>query len=179
MWKDIKGYEGLYQASNLGRIKSLPRIVTRNSTKGKIQKRKEHITYGSGKKYYSVKLYKNGVKTNKRVNRLVWEAFNGSIPEGMEVNHIDENTKNNRLDNLNLMTPSENSNWGTRTNRIVKNAKLEKPVQQLSLDGLTVAEYKSVGEASRATGVCKISIMNVCNNKPKYLTAGGFKWRYL
>ena len=180
IWKDIKGYEGKYQVSNFGRVKSLPTIITRaDGGKGTIQHRKEHISYGSGTRYNSVKLYKDGKKVSKRVSRLVWEAFNGDIPEGMEVNHIDENRKNNRLDNLNLMTPQENSRWGTRTSRIVGHAKKEKPVQQLTLDGLIVNQYKSVREASRQTGICPISIMNVCNNKPRYNTAGGYKWKYL
>lgn len=102
-WKDIKGYEGLYKISNLGRIKN------------KRNKFKYPPTMDNG--YKKVVLYKNGVLKNHLVHRLVWMTFNGEIPNDMQVNHIDENKENNCLWNLELMTPKENINYGTGVKR--------------------------------------------------------------
>lgn len=120
-WKDIPNYEGLYQVSNLGRVKSLEKIdALGHRLKEKILK--PQINRG----YYRVNLYKNSIQKNYRVHRLVWEAFNGTIPENMHVNHINEIKTDNRLSNLNLMTARENINWGTRNERagkVLKNRK--------------------------------------------------------
>lgn len=119
IWRDIPEYEGLYQVSNLGRVKSVDRTVIgkhrwgglrERTFKGKILKQTFHF-------YWMVDLCKNGVKKHYLVHRIEWEAFKGTIPNDMQVNHIDENKYNNNLDNLNLMTPSENINWGTRNER--------------------------------------------------------------
>lgn len=108
IWMPVLGYEGLYEASNMGRIRSLNyhregRVVV--------------LSVSHSRKYDRIGLSKNGVVKHYSVHRLVWEAFNGPIPEGMQVNHIDENKRNNSLDNLNLMTPSENHRWGTGMER--------------------------------------------------------------
>ena len=109
IWKPVLGYEGLYEACNIGgKIRSL----NYNKT-GKIM---ILSTCHSGK-YDQIHLYKESNVKCYLVHRLVWEAFNGPIPEGMQVNHIDENKRNNNLDNLNLMTPMENVNWGTGIER--------------------------------------------------------------
>ena len=114
-WKDILGFEGIYQASNFGRVKSLERIDARgNRAKERILKAK--LVCG----YYQVCLCKQSIKKTYLVHRLVWEAFNGQIPENMQINHINEIKSDNRLSNLNLMTAKENSNWGTRNERVSK-----------------------------------------------------------
>lgn len=105
-WKDILGYEGKYQVSNTGRVQSLKhndvKILRLSKNKGG---------------YLLVGLGLNGIHSTKYVHRLVWEAFNGPIPEGMQVNHINEDKTDNRLENLNLMTCKENLNWGTTQER--------------------------------------------------------------
>lgn len=169
VWRDIEGYEGLYQASSFGRIRNF---------RGRILKQ-------FGNRYYSVKFYKNGSNKTIRVAKLVFEAFNGKIPEGFQINHIDENTFNNNIENLNLLTPSQNNRWGTRIERALNTRRknnsygAEKPVQQMTKDGFLINSFKSVCQASRQTGICSVSIRNVCNNKPHYITAGGYKWKYL
>ena len=125
IWKSIKSFEGLYEASNYGRIRSLDRRVRSGNRfntniysavkKGKILKQ---VDVGFG--YLQVCLRKNNKNHSLYVHRLVWEAFNGLIPEGMQVNHINENKSDNRLENLNLMTAVQNSNWGTRNKRITE-----------------------------------------------------------
>lgn len=106
IWKDIPNYEGKYQVSNHGNVRSLKFQKIRNLHPGKTK-------IG----YLSVGLCKDGVKQALYVHRLVWEAFNGPIPENMQVNHINEDKTDNRLENLNLLSPMENLNWGTAQER--------------------------------------------------------------
>lgn len=102
VWKDIEGYEGLYQISNLGRVK---RVATGKVLKG-----------GKDKDgYLMVKLYKNNIRSNKKIHRLVAEAFIPNPENKPQVNHADENKTNNSLDNLEWMTAKENINHGTHT----------------------------------------------------------------
>lgn len=124
-WKDIPGYENLYQASNLGRIRSLDRVVRHNYggtaiKKGRILKPHISSSYIGSKHRWQARLSKNGRVCFPVWARCIWEAFNGPIPDGMQCNHIDEDPTNNRLDNINLMTPKENTNWGTGIERRAK-----------------------------------------------------------
>ena len=170
IWKDIKGFEGLYQASNLGRVKSLKRPY---GLKEKILKP------GLACGYYQVQLCKNSKVKFYYVHRLVWEAFNGSIPEGLQVNHINEIKSDNRLENLNLMTPKENTNYGTGIERRSKkqiNGKKSKPVLQFTLDNILVKEYPSIRQAERETGFNQAYIVKCCKGNRKQ--AYGFKWKY-
>ena len=113
IWKDVVGFENLYQVSNLGRVKSLERKVDVNSKDKKKHKRqhKERImkqwdnTHG----YMCVRLMKNGEKHSKRVNRLVGQAFLDNPDNKPIVNHIDGNKKNNHLSNLEWCTHQENN----------------------------------------------------------------------
>lgn len=110
IWKDIEGYEGLYQVSNLGNVKSLKYMRTNIP-----HNLKKHLT---PKGYYQVCLQTGSWHKYPLVHRLVYEAFVGKIPEGMQVNHINETKTDNRPENLNLMTPKENVNFGTRNERV-------------------------------------------------------------
>ena len=112
-WKDILGYEGLYQASNYGRIKSLERFVE-SVSHGKPCMR--HIRecilqlQSHPNDYLQVNLNVDGKSKTFRVHTLIWEAFNGEIPEGMEIDHINAVRTDNRLENLRIMTHQENLN---------------------------------------------------------------------
>lgn len=175
IWKDIKGFEGLYKISNLGRVKSLERIdAIGHRVKEKILKLQ--ITYDD---YYRVALCKNSKVKKYSAHRLVWIAFNGPIPEGLQVNHINEITTDNRLSNLNLMTCKENCNWGTGIERRAKkqiNGKKSKPVLQYDLNDNLLKEYPSIRQVERETGFANSYIIACC--KGKYNTAYGYKWRY-
>jgi hypothetical protein len=110
-WKDIPGYEGLYQVSNLGRVKSLGRY--RNAKNGSKAYRKGLIkkTYTNKKGYLTLSLSKNGISKTFTIHQLVAIVFLNHIPDGMNiiVDHIDNNKLNNCVDNLQLITNRENS----------------------------------------------------------------------
>ena len=168
IWKDIPEYEGLYQASNLGNIRG---------PKG--WNLKPCIDKKTG--YSHVILCKNGNK-GKYVHRLVWEAFNGPIPSGLEVNHIDEkNKQDNSLSNLELMTHKQNCNYGTRNERANMTKRQHgtlglnvKRVAQVGPDFKLIKVHKSLTEACDWTGAKLPNISACCKDKNKF--AKGFHW---
>ena len=182
IWKDIKECEG-YQVSNLGRIKRLKTFVKkRNNKYAELDESilKLHINNNG---YSCVYIKKKGYL----VHRLVYEAFVGEIPEGMQVNHIDEKPNNNRLENLNLLTPKANSNWGTRNERISKNKTngiTSKPVLQYDLEGNFIKEWPSVMEIERVLNFNHTLIGRCCSHKKNYKTGYvyktgyGYKWEW-
>lgn len=170
IWKDIEGYFGKYQISNFGRVKSLERLNARGYRVNEKILKPTIIHNG----YYQVQLCKNSIVKAYLIHRLVWETFNGAIPEGYELNHKSEKKSDNRLSNLNLVTHKENLNWGPAAERIAK--KQSKPVLQFTLDGIFVKEYQSITQAYRETGFSQGNICNCC--KGKYKTANGYIWRY-
>lgn len=130
--------------------------------------------------YQFVKLYNNeGKKKTYKVHRVVYESVTGEpIPEGLQVNHINEIKTDNRFENLNLMTHKENINWGTRTERAAKariNGKRSKAVGAFK-DGKLVMTFASTNEAGR-NGFEQSAVAACCNGKlPHYK---GFVWRYI
>lgn len=101
VWKPVVGYEGLYEVSNEGRVKSLPKYVYKYERILKPGK-------GSRGAYRIVSLSKDKIKTTHTIHQLVMEAFVGPCPEDMEIDHGDKNTFNNHLDNLEYVTHPEN-----------------------------------------------------------------------
>lgn len=173
-WRDVPGFVGYYQASNLGRVKSLDRYVRQKNNskalkKGRILKPK--ITYHG---YYEVSLTVNRKQVYYRKCRLIYLTFKGPIPDGLQVNHINENKLDDRPENLNLKTPKDNSNWGTRNTRI--SITRGKPILQLNKNGEIIGEFHSAREAARQLGINSPHIVDVCNGKRK--TAGGYIWKY-
>lgn len=165
-WRDVPGYEGLYQVSNLGSVKSLNYNHTGEE---------KLLTQGvSATGYKNTCLFKNGKRKWYRTHRLVWEAFNGPIPEGYDCNHINEIKTDCRLENLNLMTRKENINWGTGIERRAKSH--SKWVIKLSQNNEILHFYRSAMDASNETGIDNSSIGKCCNGKLK--TAGGYIWKY-
>lgn len=173
-WKPIKGYENLYEISNYGRVRSLDRFVNCKKNGKQLKRSKIIKPFKTKNGYYQVGLWKNNTKLNHYISIIVYSHFVGPIPEGMQVNHINEDKSDNRLSNLNLMTPKENINWGTRNKRVGKSN--SRTVYQFSLNGDLIKEWQSAHEVERLTGFNHSLINAVCNNK--YKTAYGYKWSY-
>ena len=113
VWKTIPNYDG-YLISNMGVVKSIDRLSSNGRhLKGKILK-----PLKSSGGYLSISLCKDGKDKHYAIHRLVMLAFVGECPDGMEVNHIDENKHNNALSNLEYLTSQDNCNHGTRNERI-------------------------------------------------------------
>lgn len=178
IWKPISGYEGFYEVSNLGRIRSLERIV--ECSDGRKRKIKDRTLKGSSYSggYSGVTLHKDGCAKFVNIHRIVAEAFVPNPLEKEEVNHKDENPGNNHASNLEWVTHKENINYGTRTERAREaTTKLQgKAVQQFSKDGKLVAEYESISIAYRATGAFISNIVKCARGE--YKTAGGYIWKY-
>lgn len=170
IWKDIKGYEGLYQVSNLGRVKSL----------GNNKTKKEKIMKPSVNKsgYLLICLSKNGYIKNYFLHRLVAQAFIQNPNNLAQVNHKNEIKDDNRPENLEWCDQKYNNNYGTRLERVAEkttNGKKSKPVLKIDpISNEIVAEFPSIMEVQRQLGLTHIS--ECCNGKRN--TAGGFIWRY-
>lgn len=166
IWKDVKGYAGKYQVSNFGRVKSL-----NYNNIGKSRIMKPNI-YKTG--YVSAGLSLNGKEKRFLIHRLVAEAFIPNPDNYPVVNHKDENTQNNRADNLEWCTQKHNINYGTRNQRIAKVFSIG--IIQYSKDLKKVKEFESMADAEKATGINKSHICRCCKGHRNY--AGGYLWKY-
>lgn len=187
IWKDIKGYEELYQVSNLGRIKSLERKKQNHSKLQIVPEniKKPHQQFGKYKnEYLVVNLYKNNKSKNMFIHRLVAEAFLDNFDKNLEVNHKDGNKQNNSVENLEMLTRSENIKHayevlGRKRNKpllgvVGYNNKTSKSVKQYDLNGNFIKEYGSARQASIETGICYSSIKKVrCGDQKQ---TGGYIW---
>ena len=175
IWKDVKGYEGLYQVSNLGNVKSLKRVVPHKMTGSRTipEKILKLISDGSG--YLYVSLSKDGKKKNPKVHRLVAESFIPNPDNLPQVNHIDEDKSNNRVDNLEWVTSLDNLN---HSNVIEKgHSSRRKKVIQKSFDGRVIAIYTSITEAVKEIGVGNHSLISMCCSG-KRKSAYNYLWEY-
>lgn len=173
-WKSIVGYEGLYEISNEGNVRSLFQRSNRWKP-GILKPQKDKDGY------LQVKLCKDGKGKVMKVHRLVAQAF---IPNPLNletVNHKDENKQNNAVSNLEWLSMKDNLNYGTHNQRVaeanVNHPKKSKPVQMSDKStGELLATYPSAHEAKRVTGIAHSSICKCCLGK--YKSAGGYIWRY-
>ncbi len=197
IWKDIKGYEGLYQVSSLGNVRKLKERVDKGRCHRNLNEKllKPIETYNG---YLRVELRKNNNKKRIRIHRLVAETFIPNPENKSEVNHIDGNKHNNKVSNLEWNTRLENQRhaWATglrKAQRVSENTKnairetiKKKKVNQYDLNGNFIKQYESVREAGRQNNMNHQRIINCCKNKKidnnsnKYIcrTAGGYIWKY-
>ena len=163
IWHDIEGYEGLYQISNKGHVKSL--------YKGSERILRPVIDrYG----YYRIMLYNDSVRKIFSIHRLVAQAFIPNLYNKPQVNHLDENKKNNSVDNLEWATAKENSNYGSRNEKVADSR--SKPILQYSKSGDFIREWKSAAEVERVLGINNSDIIQCCKGRRK--SSGGFIWKY-
>ena len=192
IWKDVVGFEGLYQVSNYGRVLSMPRWRYtryygndrkrgRYYTKARIMRQKTRKTKIAGLEYYQVTLSKDGIQKIYSPHRLVAQAF---IPNPLNkpyVNHIDGNGKNNYVDNLEWVTNMENQNHALRVMKHSHNKEIiafDKKTKALmyEFDVMTDAAKWLISEGRTQDQFCLSGIIRCCKRKiPSYL---GFIWRY-
>lgn len=179
IWKEIPNYEGCYEVSNFGMVRSLDRAV--NCIHGSIAVKRgkilKQITRPKG--YLCVNLSKDGKSRSIEIQRLVALTFLDNPDNLPCVNHKDENKQNNHVDNLEWCTYEYNNTYGNRLSKSAKsntNGKLAKKVYKYNLDNEFIEEYPSCAELKRLFGYDASKISECCRGLRK--TAYGFKWSY-
>jgi hypothetical protein len=177
IWRDIKGYKGIYQVSNFGRIKGLERL----SAKGCLLKEKIRKIQTNNDGYQTVILFKDGIRGNYDVHRLVAVAFISNPDNLPQVNHKDECKHNNYVANLEWCTGKYNSNYGTGSVRRVlvtdfKAAaiKRRKPVIATNIKTGEKIYFESIHEAGRSGFKMRVIHFCLCG---KCKTHQGYVWR--
>lgn len=167
-WRDIAGYEGYYQVSNLGRVRSLDRVII--DVLGRTRKLKGLIlsTTPRGRVgHLSLDLCRNSILYKKTVHQLVAETWIGPCPNGQQVRHGPNGVTDNSVSNLCYGTSSQDGfdmrRDGTHTGRPVRRS-----------DGV---EFINMAVAAEETGCSPRNIWSVCNKRRK--TTGGFSWEYI
>lgn len=183
VWKDIPNYEGLYQVSNLGRIKSITHFVENKTTYGGIYTvRGKIINPKVDKGYYRCSLTKNKEKKMVAVHRMVAMAFIPNPENKPFINHINGNTKDNRIENLEWCTQKENVAHAVRTN-LIKHYKID----MYDINDNYIRSFNNRYEIEKFFGrkICQESITRCCNGsirkdkyRSRYRTAYGYKWKY-
>lgn len=182
-WKPVKGFEGRYEVSNMGRVRST--IDNHGRAVENIRALRE-----ASNGYMYLNLWSNGKMTTKHVHKIVAEAFVEKSENAQCVNHKNGDKTDNRAENLEWCTYSENMRHayengmikptkGRRDGMYGKHGKdhpSSKPVEQYTLDGEFVGEYESGVEAGKALGVNGANIQRCAAGKRK--TAHGFRWKY-
>ena len=172
IWKDIPEYEGIYQVSNLGRVRSVDRFSRHgHRLRGKLLSR-----LNVGKGYVAVGLNKDGTRRQFYVHRLVAFAFVSGYEDGFEVNHINEDKEDNRASNLEWVNHITNINHGTGRKRQFEKLYTKKKVEMYSIDGEFISSFESACQAGRSISVRVSHIAECCRGICK--TAYGYKWKY-
>lgn len=172
IWKDIEGYEGLYQVSNLGYVRSLDKeieVINHNKKYCKKIKGKElKCSFHDG--YTTVGLVKNGKVKTTYIHRLVAKAFISNPNNYNIINHIDEDKSNNNCKNLEWCTYKYNNIYGNA----LKNK--TKPILQYDLKFNFIKRWESASAVEKELMINASSIRQCCKSNVK--TAGGYIWRY-
>lgn len=171
-WKDIEGFEGIYQVSNLGRVKSLKRRVNGKGNYWYTQEEKILKPFVNKKGYLGIVLYNNYYTLRTTIHRLVASAFipnDNSLPQ---VNHKDENKLNNCVDNLEWCDNWYNEHYGNKTKNICKQ------INQYDKQGNFIKSFSSITEALKELNIQLNDSSISCVAKGKRKSAFGYIWKY-
>lgn len=177
VWNYIKGYEGCYQVSNLGRIRSVERNVPRGNHTLHVKER--ILIPGTDKDGYKfVLLSLNGKQRPYKIHRLVASSFIENKNNLPIINHKNEIKSDNRALNLEWCNCKYNIRYGTAIRRMIETQtkKFGKSVLAIDKNGNVINVFNSTRLAAREMGLDSSSIRRVCHGKNK--TAGGYSWKY-
>ena len=175
IWRPIKGYEGLYEASNLGNVRSVDRVIVYSNGRKHFLKGKILKPVKNQEGYLFLWLFKDSKRKTFKVHRIIMNTFVPNPSNLPQINHKDEDKTNNCVDNLEWCDAKYNINYGTRTEKVA----IKKSKSVLQIDANTekiIAEYSSATEAGMNFCFGQRNISNCCLGKRK--TAYGFKWKY-
>lgn len=179
VWKDIEDYKGLYQVSNLGRIRSLDRYVRNGTSNKNIKKGKILKPCTTKDGYLQLNLIKDKKKKVSTVHRLVAKAFIENSSNKPCVNHIDGDKQNNNVENLEWVTYSENTIHALKTG-LVKKTKgknhYKRAVNQYTTDGKFIRRWDSIKSIKDEWNLRHIKVSSCCRGKIK--TSLGYVWKY-
>lgn len=175
IWKDIEGFDGIYQVSNQGRVKRLPKEIVRTNGWGKSYKQtfpEKIIKPYISNNLWFIQLYRDGQKKGVSISRLVANAFLPKVMGKTEIRHIDGNNQNDRVDNLEWVT------WGekVKTNCSNNGGHNKRKVIQMDENGNTVGTYESIRKAAEALSVSDSCIVSVLKGRRKRIK--GYVWKY-
>ena len=186
IWRDVIGYEGLYQVSSQGRVKSVYRKVFNPGLNvWRIQKERILKTVLDPKGYVRITLSKEGKVKQYLLHRIVAKAFIPNPNMYPQINHKDENPENNSVDNLEWCTNLYNSNYGNHCIRVSEAQSI--PIIQFSLSGEFIREWPSAEEAARTLKAHAPNILRCCyggffsKERNKWVNvkkASGFIWKF-
>lgn len=173
-WKPVVGFEGYYEVSNYGNVRSLDRTTIYKN--GRVHHTAgRHLAISLNSQGYRKTIFSvNGKHATPRVCRLVAMAFIPNPNNFPQVNHKDENKLNDCADNLEWCDCKYNNNYGTAPMRRIEGRK--KPINQFTLDGQFVCRWSCASDAEKKTGVYHSHIAQCCKGKFKQM--GGYVWRY-
>lgn len=169
-WKEINGYEGYYEVSNMGNVRTMDRIIYKSDGSYQTYKsRPLKVAYNKRNNMYVVYLSLNGKKKCISVHRLVAEAFcyNDNPEIKTTVNHIDGDRSNNKANNLEWTSYSENLQHAYDTLKRPHNKAIKKNRKCITINKITneKKEHKSIAEASRYTKISETQLRRIANNE--------------
>ena len=167
-WKDIANFEGLYQVSNLGRVKSLPKVGSGGHNGVILSPSKDKDGY------LLVYLYANRKRVACKVHRLVAKAFIPNPDSFPQVNHKDEVKDNNCFTNLEWCSSSYNNSYGKGSINRANSKRV--PILQLDMNDNIIREFNSAKEVEFTLGFNSSNITNCCRGKYKNMYR--YKWKY-